>query len=238
MIVMAVWDTVKGFIEGFKKDGIIGGIKGALTGLLDSLVGGLLDMIKGAISWIAGFLGFDNVEKWLDSFSFEDMIHNLVNMIFKPVEMIRDLFKNIWGWLQQIEIPGIGFSAFGKKFEFGPWHPFKSDNKDAEAPAQTTKATTDTPEQVQSGLTPEGRAQPESMGAAPKLSPTPPLAAEAVYNKSGENAAISQQPISSSNNIVNAPTTINKQTSNNLIRTSIRDEDPSIKSYYRSRYAF
>ena len=226
MIVMAVWDTVKGAIEGFKKDGIIGAIKGAITGLFDSVVGGLLDMVKGAISWIAGKLGFKDVEKWLDSFSFQGMFHKLIDVIFTPIEMIRDMFKDMWGWLKKLEIPGIGFSAFGHQFKFGPWHPFKTDDK---AP-DTTKPAEATPS--------PSTATPEVATPAQVVTP-PPAAADAVYNRSSENAAMNFTPAQQTqSNIVNAPTTVVKQTSNNLVRTSLRDEDPSIRSYFRSRYAY
>ena len=222
MIVMAVWDTVKGAIEGFKKDGIIGAIKGAITGLFDSVVGGLLDMVKSAVSWIAGKLGFKNVEKWLDSFSFEDMFHKLIDVVFKPIEMIRDLFKDTWAWLKKLEIPGIGFSAFGHQFKFGPWHPFESmggDEKTDTTPAASVSKPADT-------------------STTPQVVTPAPTAAEAVYDRSAENVDLIRAPAQSSqNNIVNAPTTVVKQTSNNLVRTSIRDEDPTIRSYYRSRFA-
>jgi hypothetical protein len=41
----------------------------------------------------------------------------------------------------------------------------------------------------------------------------------------------------SSQNIVNAPTTINKQTTQNNITPNFKDNDSTIKDYYRSRYA-
>ena len=227
MIVMAVWDTVKGFIEGFKKDGIIGGIKGAIVGLFDSVVFGLADMIKGAVSWIAGKLGFKGVEKWLDSWSFQDLFKKFVDVVFKPVEMIRDMFTKIWKWFQNIEIPAIGFSAFGKKVQFGPWHPFKSDDKSPAPGTSPAGESTSTPDNV----TPSP--------SAPAIEPPPPAASDVVYAKSADNvAASSRRDSMSQNNIINAPTTISKSTSNNLYRTAIRDEDPSIRSYYRSRYAF
>jgi hypothetical protein len=39
------------------------------------------------------------------------------------------------------------------------------------------------------------------------------------------------------NNIVNAPTTITKQTQNNLLKVNVRNQDTSLKDYYRSRFA-
>jgi len=91
-IIMGIIATVVGFIKGFKEGGIIGGIKGAIVGLFESLIGGILDMIKGAVSWIASMLGFDNVSKFLDSFSFTDLFKKSIDWIF-------DLCEKIWVWL-------------------------------------------------------------------------------------------------------------------------------------------
>ena len=62
--------------------------------------------------------------------------------------------------------------------------------------------------------------------------------ADAVANKSSENA-IAKLPDNkqSSNTIVNAPTTVSKQTQNNNMKVPVRSEEPSVKSYYRSRFA-
>lgn len=94
-VIMAVWDTVKGFIEGFEKDGLIGGIAGAIKGLFNSLIGGLLDMVKGAVSWLLGALGFNNLEKFLDSFSFQDIFAGLVDAIFNPLDTLKSVFT-LW----------------------------------------------------------------------------------------------------------------------------------------------
>jgi len=106
MVVMAVWDTIKGALKGWEEGGLIGAIGGAIKGLFNSLVGGVADMIKGAISWIAGALGFTAVEKFLDSFSFEDLFSDLVdailfipqtiqNFIMHPIDSIMKLGKII-----------------------------------------------------------------------------------------------------------------------------------------------
>lgn len=97
-VIMAIWDTVKGAIEGFEKEGIVGAIKGAISGLFNSLIGGLLDLIKGAVSWIAGALGFTAVEKALDSFSFQDIFKKVVDSVFNffgsIVDWIKKAFEN------------------------------------------------------------------------------------------------------------------------------------------------
>lgn len=80
-IIMAVWDSVTGAIEGYQKEGIAGAFKGGISGLLNSLIGSLLDLLKDGVSWLLGALGFDQAEQFLDSFSFTEYITNLVNSI-------------------------------------------------------------------------------------------------------------------------------------------------------------
>ena len=62
--------------------------------------------------------------------------------------------------------------------------------------------------------------------------------ADAVANKSADNAAAKLPSKNApSNNIVNAPTTISKQTQNTAVNVPVRDQDHSIRKYYNSRFA-
>lgn len=96
-IIIGIWDTITGAIEGYKAEGILGAIKGAIGGLLESLVGSLLDLIKSGISWVAGALGFENIEKFLDSFSFskilKDGVSGIVDSIAYFFEYLGDTFS-------------------------------------------------------------------------------------------------------------------------------------------------
>lgn len=103
LIITGIVGAVTGFIKGFKEDGIIGGIKGAIVGIFDALIGGLLDMIKGAVSWIASALGFDGIAKALDSFSFNDLFKKLVDWVFDDVGRLLMFVAGIPG----IAINGI-----------------------------------------------------------------------------------------------------------------------------------
>ena len=102
MIILTLWDTVKGALKGWEEGGLVGAIGGAIKGFFNSLIFGVLDMIKGAVSWIAGALGFKQVEKFLDSFSFEDMFSSFVdavlfipqqiqNFIMHPIDSLKKL---------------------------------------------------------------------------------------------------------------------------------------------------
>ena len=114
MIIMSVWDTVKGALAGWEEGGFVGAIGGAIKGLFNGLVFSVLDMIKGAISWIAGALGFDAVEEFLDSFSFEDMFSDLVDavmfipkkiqeFIMSPIETLKKLGESMMSLWEPIK---------------------------------------------------------------------------------------------------------------------------------------
>lgn len=62
--------------------------------------------------------------------------------------------------------------------------------------------------------------------------------ADQVSARSADNA-VAKLPSNSApaTNIVNAPTTISKSSTNNAIKVPIRDQDNTVKSYHKSRYA-
>ena len=62
--------------------------------------------------------------------------------------------------------------------------------------------------------------------------------ANKVAAQSADNAAAKlPSKNATSNNIVNAPTTISKQTQNTAVNVPVRDQDHSIRKYYNSRFA-
>ena len=93
-IIMTAWDVIKGIMSGWEEGGLIGAIGGAVKGLFNSLVFGVADMIKGAISWIAGALGFEGVEKFLDSFSFKDLFSDFVDAVLFIPQTIQNIIMN------------------------------------------------------------------------------------------------------------------------------------------------
>jgi len=118
-IVMSIWDTVSGAIDGWKKtegsmvDKLFGAIKGGLIGLIDGLVGGLLDFIKDGLSWVLRFFGMSDAAEWLESFSFGEIITDVIgglvdgfkNIVLGVIEVFnkaKDFFSNIdWNGLLQ-----------------------------------------------------------------------------------------------------------------------------------------
>jgi len=94
-VIMSIWDTVSGAIDGWKNtegsmfDKVFGAIKGGLTGLVNGLIGGLLDLLKGGVSFIAELFGAKGFSEWLDSFSFSEILANIVG---KVVDFVKGLF--------------------------------------------------------------------------------------------------------------------------------------------------
>lgn len=101
-IVLAVFDSVTGAIDGFTKDqgGIISkifaGLEGGISGLVVGLIGMPLDLLKSGLAWIAGKLGFENAQATLNSFSFSDFIRELINIPFNLVRKTIDGIKNLF----------------------------------------------------------------------------------------------------------------------------------------------
>jgi len=88
--IMIGFETIKGAIQGFKDGGILGGIQGAVTGFFKALVGIPLDLIKGMVSFVLDKLGFDNAAAALRSFSFSDIIADIIAI---PYDLVRSAFS-------------------------------------------------------------------------------------------------------------------------------------------------
>ena len=94
-IIMGLWDTVKGAMEGYEKEGIFGAIQGGITGLINGVFMSFFDLIKDGISWILGAIGFDDAEKFLDSFTFSDLFSSLMDKIFHPIRTLQEAFDSL-----------------------------------------------------------------------------------------------------------------------------------------------
>ena len=110
LIIITLFDTIKGALAGIAEGGIIGGIAGAVKGLFNSLIFGPLDMLKGAVAWVLGMFGFDKAAEMLNSFSFASMFTKLIdgiagfishivefmtNIIMAPIRPIMELFNSL-----------------------------------------------------------------------------------------------------------------------------------------------
>lgn len=115
-IIMGLWDFFKGFTE---TEGSFGDkFKAGMIGLVDGLIGWALDIPKAIISWIAGALGFKEVEKALDSFSFKTILTDIMNF---GEEFFTQFFEGVFYLFDG----GIGEIAdkllrFGTEFLMAP----------------------------------------------------------------------------------------------------------------------
>ena len=102
-IIMSAFDFITGFIDGFKESEgnnivsrFIDGVGGALSKVIGNLIGIPLDLLKSGVSFIAGMLGFEEAEKFLDSFSFTEFIMDIVKLPYtllsKAVDYIVGVF--------------------------------------------------------------------------------------------------------------------------------------------------
>lgn len=117
--IITIYDTIMGALDGYKKEGIFGAIKGAFTGLINSIIGGVLDLLKDGVSWVLNALGFENASAMLDSFSFQDLIAKVVDGFFNfvkgMVDFVIDVFTNPEKAMQTLANIGDATVEFFKK---------------------------------------------------------------------------------------------------------------------------
>ena len=110
--ILGVFDAVKAGLEEFNVSGDIGkSIGEGFKGLVKSVVGAPLDLLKSVVSWIAGKLGFDGVESFLDSFSFSDLLGVFVQRI---IDWGRGIFEKFFGTIYDV------FTDISAGFAKGP----------------------------------------------------------------------------------------------------------------------
>ena len=68
--IIGAFSAITGAITGYKEGGVMGAITGAVKGLYDGLVGSFLNLITGALSWIAKKLGLDFLSEFLSNLDF------------------------------------------------------------------------------------------------------------------------------------------------------------------------
>ena len=229
-VVLTIWDTVKGAIEGFEKDGIVGGIAGAIKGLFNSLIFGPVDMIKDAIAWVAGIFGFDNAKQTLESFNLEKMFSDFVDMIFSPVETFKKVmakFNDFLASFKGFTIPEFSFTIpfIDKKVSIGPFKPFG----EAAQSNDTTGGSSDTVSS--SNVKPL-----TSSSVAPAASTA---TSNTVASQSGTIAAMKETSAVSSTTVV-APSVSNnmQQTQVARIEAPVRTNDSSIDRYFSARAVY
>jgi hypothetical protein len=292
-IIMGLWDTVKGAMEGYEKEGIFGAIQGGITGLINGVFMSFFDLIKDGISWILGAIGFDDAEKFLDSFTFSDLFSSLMDKIFHPirtlqeafdsldlkalvfepmakaweflneslggipqkivdnidlyivqplanvfapvVNMFKDMAGKVIGFFKDFSIPGVSIKIPFKDdpLKIGPWYPFKGDTKseggDAAKPQGTSAGTAEA----------ANASRAEFAKTDPRLITNQPVDASNVTAASARNAdaAVARNSSGNAGNTVIAPSVSNVSNKTELIRPPTRNQESSLSSWQRSKYA-
>ena len=90
-VIFAAIAAVKGAVEGFKTEGILGAIKGSIIGVADALVGSVLRLASSAVAFFLDFLGFDNFAESFKT-SFDGMIEGIYNTFRGFVDLIGGIF--------------------------------------------------------------------------------------------------------------------------------------------------
>ena len=94
-VPLAVVLSVIDGLDVFEKTGDIwAALEAGVISFVNFFTGDLADFIKDAISWVAGALGFKEVEKFLDSFSFSDIIGETIHRLAKAA---KDFFEQFFG---------------------------------------------------------------------------------------------------------------------------------------------
>ena len=292
-IIMGLWDTVKGAMEGYEKEGIFGAIQGGITGLINGVFMSFFDLIKDGISWILGAIGFDDAEKFLDSFTFSDLFASLMDKIFHPirtlqeafdgldlaalvfepmakawaflnealggipqkiadninlyiiqplanafapvVNMFKDMAAKVIGFFKDFSIPGVSIKIPFKDdpLKIGPWYPFRGDTKSEGSEAAKPQGT--------SAGTPEAAnaSRAEFAKTDPRLITNQPVDASNVTAASARNAdaAVARNNSGNAGNTVIAPSVSNVSNKTELIRPPTRNQESSVSSWLRSKYA-
>ena len=113
-LILGVIDGVQGFMKEFGETGsILDGIRGAVVGIVDGFIGGLVRLIGSAIEWILGFFGLDNLGK-----SINEKIGQLMDSFLLAVGGIVDLVTGLFSFDGERIMKGLGsmFSGVGGFF--------------------------------------------------------------------------------------------------------------------------
>lgn len=157
----------------------------------------------------------------------------LANAFAPVVDMFKNMADKVIGFFSSFKIPGVEVDIpYVGKFGIGPWYPFKSNAKPEGTP-------TAAPPQGTSAGTPQdaNKARAEFAKTDPRLVTNQPAEASTVTNASKTNAEAAlnrAQTVPSSNTVVNAPNNVMNKTTQ-ISRPPIRNTEPSVSSYLRSR---
>lgn len=124
-IVLSVFDGIMAGLKEFKTseyDNIFMKLLDTafafLGGVAGSFIGGIVDMVKGAFSWVAKKLGFEGLSEWLDSFSVEDMIkEGMANLLDMLDMLFTDLIPALVAGLKNKAMNPFTAGAFQEGYD-------------------------------------------------------------------------------------------------------------------------
>ena len=113
-LILGVIDGVKGFMDEYGETGsIVDGIRGAVTGIIDGFIGGLVRLVGSAIEYIFSFLGLDNLGA-----SINEKINLLMDNFLQAIGGITDIITGLFTFDGERIMSGLGamFSGVGGFF--------------------------------------------------------------------------------------------------------------------------
>jgi hypothetical protein len=88
-LITAAYETIAGAIKGWKEAGFLGAIKGAISGLWNSLIGDFLSLLNSLVSytikWLGNALGFNFPQDF-----------SISEMMYKAIGRIKDWFLSFF----------------------------------------------------------------------------------------------------------------------------------------------
>ena len=113
-LVLGVIDGVQGFMKEFGETGsILDGIRGAVVGIVDGFIGGLVRLVGSAVEYIFSFLGLDNLGKAIN-----EKINALMDNFLQAIGGITDVIMGLFSFDGERIMKGLGamFSGVGGFF--------------------------------------------------------------------------------------------------------------------------
>ena len=109
-LIFAIVDIFKGFGKGQEEfGGIIGGILGSIRELLVGFIGLPLDLLKKGVAFILEKMGFEDTAEALESFSFAELISDMVTGL---INFFKNFFTNVKKLINKIAKFIPGFDGF------------------------------------------------------------------------------------------------------------------------------
>ena len=114
-MLIGIVSFVIGFMEGYKEGGIIEGITQGFEALINNLVDVPLNFLKDVVAWIAGALGFEEVETLLNDFEFDisSMVRPVIDWFVELGEKISGAFTAAKDYVSDKFSGAMSFFGFG-----------------------------------------------------------------------------------------------------------------------------